>query len=1303
MAVLDRLHIRGIRSFGPNDEEKVKFSVPLTLFLGQNGCGKTTIIECIKYALTGDLPSGSDSGRGFVNDPKLSSKSSTKGSIKLKFNDFKGDSITVAKFVEVTTLAAGKLRFKNISNALQWKDNQGRAQETEQKCADIDLYCAQKLNVSKAIINNVIFCHQENSSWPLEEAKKLKEKFDEIFGATEYNKCVDKLRKLIKEKKVYVKLLKEQFTQKKMAKQTTDKLRDRLCDEESRLERIQTIIDEKRNEIKPLRIRLNEVHVIIDSITETHAKLTGLETRLKGVMDQQSALAQHIQKEFSGTDEELENEILNFDNFKDEGNREILKIESKKSAIEAKVAEITIIIQDEQVTLGQLKQEKVHHTKRCEEFKELIQKAKVKFDLECEESESVYNIIDKLNNKYSTKEKMMINEKKIMDEKEGRLQSNIDRIRSKLAAAEENSSSKSKLLNETNIKLGETKCKLGRLSHSHSQLESTTKKMKKFEDDLTKKKDEFDEGQASRQLEDLEEQITQKEQLQTKLDREYKTLQQNYWTDQKIESETSTLLEKRAEVAALKEKHEHSFAILFKEDVLAHELEMSIASIQNREEQKATSLSKSISTNERKIASLEAGVKNVREKLEAQQEELKRNKEKIERVCEGKPYSEVLNQSHTKKETLQKNKGTYRSATTIFANFISEFEQEAPCCPVCDTSFASKKSLVPKIITKLKTKIEDLPRKLADTEAQLIKEEEFYNKLQQLKQVNENIQVIEEAKIPLLQEELQENEDKLEDLKLELASLKNDLTEPENLVGICRKVLSDAALIDRLSQEITKSEDLLETLRKDLISVPSSRSFEETETQLHKLKSELKNLTVHYKSKRDLFDETREGIRKLITQLQMETQKQLEMQKILQEQPMLEKQICEYKKSIPKLKEEIKSVTEKVATYKKELSEAESKRSETVLNNSKLLEEYRLNVDACSRLIEEIAKLQKTIQGFEQGDVSARLESIKNSLDGHKSDIEKLEQTKKLLINAVVKKKEDLASQESKLRSFKDNKELRASRMKSKQLKSEVQELRMKIGSHNSKSICDEQRKIMDNINTKETEISRKIGEEDSLKDLIHKDTTELNKKEHREVVTEYKKKYYELRVEELAVIDLEVYTEALEKSILKFHQERMVQINMTIRELWRNIYRGNDIDYIEIQTVDDIGGGGARKRSYNYKVVQVKKGTDLEMRGRCSAGQKVLASLVIRMALAETFSANCGILALDEPTTNLDRDNITSLSEALSRIITAREGQKNFQLLIITHDEEFLQTLTRNQSVSHYYRVQRNFEGFSEIQKQSL
>lgn len=47
----------------------------------------------------------------------------------------------------------------------------------------------------------------------------------------------------------------------------------------------------------------------------------------------------------------------------------------------------------------------------------------------------------------------------------------------------------------------------------------------------------------------------------------------------------------------------------------------------------------------------------------------------------------------------------------------------------------------------------------------------------------------------------------------------------------------------------------------------------------------------------------------------------------------------------------------------------------------------------------------------------------------------------------------------------------------------------------------------------------------------------------------------------------------------------------------------------------------------------------DVDMRGRCSAGQKVLASILIRIALAQVFGENFKILALDEPTTNLDED----------------------------------------------------------------
>lgn len=76
----------------------------------------------------------------------------------------------------------------------------------------------------------------------------------------------------------------------------------------------------------------------------------------------------------------------------------------------------------------------------------------------------------------------------------------------------------------------------------------------------------------------------------------------------------------------------------------------------------------------------------------------------------------------------------------------------------------------------------------------------------------------------------------------------------------------------------------------------------------------------------------------------------------------------------------------------------------------------------------------------------------------------------------------------------------------------------------------------------------------------------------------------------------------------------------------------------------------------------------DKYLRAPCIA--QVLACLIIRLALAETFCLNCGILALDEPTTNLDEANSASLADALRQIMAQRAAQANFQLIVITHDE---------------------------------
>ncbi|KAI9341704.1 P-loop containing nucleoside triphosphate hydrolase protein [Obelidium mucronatum] len=208
--------------------------------------------------------------------------------------------------------------------------------------------------------------------------------------------------------------------------------------------------------------------------------------------------------------------------------------------------------------------------------------------------------------------------------------------------------------------------------------------------------------------------------------------------------------------------------------------------------------------------------------------------------------------------------------------------------------------------------------------------------------------------------------------------------------------------------------------------------------------------------------------------------------------------------------------------------------------------------------------------------------------------------------------------------------------------------------------------------------------------------------KDYADIAEKHSRQVVKLKTESLAIQDLEKYSKALENAIMKYHTMKMDEINKIIRELWCSTYKGNDIETIEIRS-DNEGSSVAKNRSYNYRVVMIKEQTELDMRGRCSAGQKVLACLIIRLALAETFCLNCGILALDEPTTNLDRDNSDALAESLSNIISLRRAQKNFQLIIITHDEDFMNMIGHHDYADYYFRVSKDAQQHSIIEKQRI
>lgn len=241
-------------------------------------------------------------------------------------------------------------------------------------------------------------------------------------------------------------------------------------------------------------------------------------------------------------------------------------------------------------------------------------------------------------------------------------------------------------------------------------------------------------------------------------------------------------------------------------------------------------------------------------------------------------------------------------------------------------------------------------------------------------------------------------------------------------------------------------------------------------------------------------------------------------------------------------------------------------------------------------------------------------------------------------------------------------------------------------------------------LNDRRLKIANEVG---SIKGKIDQIYTELKSvegelrlKKFQTIENDLKKATIDVVTTDLLCKDLNTYYKVLDKAITTFHLRQMESINQLIAHYWHITYQGGDIETVRI-ACDEEGDrtAEAKRRNYNYRVVMMKNGIEFDMRGRCSAGQKVLASLVIRIALAQIFCKNCSILTLDEPTTNLDKHNIEFLAKAIHGIVEDQKGK--LQIVIITHDEEFLKYIDGDYC-DEYFEIVKE-DGYSHVISRKL
>ena len=343
-------------------------------------------------------------------------------------------------------------------------------------------------------------------------------------------------------------------------------------------------------------------------------------------------------------------------------------------------------------------------------------------------------------------------------------------------------------------------------------------------------------------------------------------------------------------------------------------------------------------------------------------------------------------------------------------------------------------------------------------------------------------------------------------------------------------------------------------------------------------------------------------------------------------------------------------------------------------------------------IVDSIDKYDKSNSQDDVQRLEAKKEALTQKAEDKHEEIERLEPD----LNRLVKIVDD---QDQERRNLIENIKVIKCREKYERLRDEMDEIekRKKSKKHNAEELDDIQKSLRRRNDELIASTARFEGRRGVTVESIRGVKRKLSQNEYKNVEEDFRIASIKQDTTEMAVKDIEKYHSALDKALQRYHSIKITQINTIIKDLWTLTYKGEDIRNIEIVSGKDASGRSSR--SYNYRVVMSKGGgTKMDMRGRCSAGQRVLASIVIRLALAETFCVRFGCISLDEPTVNLDHSNKKGLAVALAQIIASRSQQTNFQLVLITHDEDFvhmmktelLSTQTDVSMPEKYFQIRR-------------
>ncbi|KAL5083195.1 hypothetical protein Trisim1_001896 [Trichoderma cf. simile WF8] len=1304
MSRIDKLSISGVRSFSPAVREAIQFNTPLTLIVGYNGSGKTTIIECLKYATTGELPPNSKGG-AFIHDPKLAGEKEVMAQVKLQFRSINDRQHVATRSIQLT--AKKNTRTQKTLDCSLVVVNNGERTTTSTRQAQLDEMIPERLGVSPAILDAVIFCHQDESLWPLSEPGALKKRFDEIFEALKYTKAIENLKVVRKKQVEQLAILQGDEAHHKVMKDKGERAEKHMTVLQGEIEAARAECESLTNEMEECQERIRQKHEQANSFLQIVQNLSNKREQLEYRQDAVDELRQTID-ELQEDDATLERFLAQYEESMGRYQQEAEQYKAQYAELQNELTKHRQTQSAKLAEQGKHQSDKDKYERQLKARVELIQEAARQYNLrgfdEDLNDQHVQSFQDKIQRLLTEKKRDLERLQKenaaeldkatgVITELEGRKAARTqDRVSAKqrMGAIEKRTSV---LQNEA----GSIDVDEGAKAILDGQLEELESRLKHVQQDMDKS--------------NWDQQLTEANDKQWQLESENEKLGRELVECTRLASERAQLELRKKEMADRKRKLE-TLTETWKpklDNVLGSDwepasLDSRFQSVQGRRSKALQDAQKLRDQTRQKQQKVEYKLKNAKELHEKKTQEMARSKQEVVAALQNVRDNAVVEDYVEEVAAVEQQVEELRTDLSLFDALFDYYNKckrmldTQKRCRLCDRHFDDSQSAALDRLSKKIDKHLD-PKGKVDTEKDL---KEAVDNLESLRAVRSAFDTYERlsAELPALQSEWKNAEGEFE-------SLEKQLEEEDALVVAEEEKLRDlgdlAKTVTNISQTVREIKDA-EAQVERIVSQQSSGGVSRSVDEIHELQSTLSEQLRGLKNKISKLTADRQRMKDQINSLELEkselrnkigrTAGQLEKKKDLQNQIQTLKEDYTHQRDV------IQRTDEELEKIEPGIAEARSARDEMLrLGRSKeqVITDQR---DAIMNSMSEIKMLDSDIQDYVDRGGPTNLASNQRAIASLETAISTTEKEIADLTVRTNKLKQDIDSGDRKKKNISDNINYR------KHLRT-LDVLRTEIAELEDRNAHEDYDRLQKEARSQENMSNRLLAERGSVMGTMKSKDEELGRllkeweMDYKDAKRQYRESHIRVETTKAAIQDLSQCTATVDKAVMQFHAMKMAEVNRIASELWQTTYQGTDIDTILIRSDHESNTTG--KRTYNYRLCMVKQDTEMDMRGRCSAGQKVLASIVIRLALAESFGVNCGLIALDEPTTNLDRDNIKSLAESLHRIIQTRQQQSNFQLIVITHDEEFLRHMRCSDFCDSFFRVKRDEKQNSVISRESI